>query len=327
MSTATSATSRATSATARATSANETKTNPEGLRRHLKGLDETLQRAVMRARTKGVLRNISKYAFATPHGVKANCYAFFLTLPDQQWQDRLNKTQPGDSCGYPWAKTRLHFASRGTASNQLIRRVACDNPGVVNYIHPTSHGYRNYILNMKLPRGYILGCCIVGGQDYHFCRREGIRELLQNPGFLDIWTKSKSEKSNAHRVQTQLQQAEANGHSYCWSHVAGWSGRLKLVDAQKKIILNPVDKHASGKAVRHLVPPEAPPRCDHNYPGGLHYDTFVGFFLVKARSAKVTDGNKLPRNEARIQHHLRTLGMSEDTVSKLNEGMRSTQKR
>ena len=304
-------------------------TNPEALRPHLRGLPETLRRAVMGARKKGVLRTISKYAFATPHGVKANCYAFFLTLPDKQWQDRLNKTQPGDSCGYPWAKTRLHFMSRGTASNQLIRRVACDNPGVVHYLHPTSSGYRNYVLNMKLPRGYIMGCCIVGGQDYHFCRREGIREILQNRGFIDIWNRSKRQQNTAHRVQTRLQQAQENGHSYCWSHVAGWSGRLKLVDANNEIILNPVDKDASGKAVRHLVPPEAPPRCDHNYQG-LHYDTFVGFFIVKARSAKVTDGNKLPRNETKIQQHLRTIGMSQMMGSKLNsnfKGTKPTQKR
>ena len=73
------------------------------------------------------MKEISKYAFATPHDVKANCYAFFLSLPEVRWQDRKNKTQPGDKCDASWSKMPLNFSIKGDVSNQLIKRVMCDN--------------------------------------------------------------------------------------------------------------------------------------------------------------------------------------------------------
>lgn len=280
--------------------------NPEELEQHINDFDPSLVQSIMSTEEKGVLKRISKHAFATPHGVKANCYAFFLTLPDNQWQDRKNKTQPGDNCEAEWAKTPLKFSSRGQASNQLIKRVMCDNGqnGVVNFVKPLRSGYPEYITQIKLPKGYILGCCIVGGSDYHFCRREGIDEMLKNQAFQEIW-----KTKNVHTVRHQLEQLKELGHTYCWSHVAGWSGRLKLVDSDGIVITNPVDKTASGSAVRHLEKK----RANHNY-NGLHYDTFVAFFILKAHTATVKDSNKIRRNAKMSNSALRNMGMSKETI-------------
>lgn len=280
------------------------KKNPPSLKKHINHLDSDLVTQIMNTENKGVLKRISKYAFATPHGVKANCYAFFLTLPDNQWQDRKNKTQPGDKCPKHEAKLPLTFMNRLKASNQLIKRVLCDNPDVVHFIKPTTQGYPDYITQIKLPPGYILGCCIVGGSDYHFCRREGIHEVLNNAFFNDIW-----KTKNVHNVKSQLMDLKSKGHTYCWSHVAGWSGRLKLVDSNGIVITNPVDRHASGTAVRNLKGD----RCNHDY-NGLHYDTFVAFFIVKTRRATVRNDNKIPRNEKMINAHLRNMGVSNQSI-------------
>lgn len=283
--------------------------NPAGFKKHIMHFDPELRREIMNTKCKGVLKRISKYAFATPHGVKANCYAFFLTLPDIQWQDRMNKTQPGDKCKAPWSKMPLNFSNRGEVSNQLIQRVMCDNGknGVVNFIKPLSDGYPEYITQIKLPEGYILGCCIVGGSDYHFCRREGIDELLNLPAFRDIW-----KTKNIHGVKKQLEALKTEGHTYCWSHVAGWSGRLKLVDSEGIVITNPIDKKASGDAARNLTKD----RANHNY-NGLHYDTFVAFFILKARQATVKDDNKVPRNDKLVNSVLRDMGMSHTTIKNM----------
>lgn len=283
--------------------------NPPSLRKHIKHFESNLVEKIMTTTNKGVLNRISKYAFATPHGVKANCYAFFLTLPDIQWQDRKNKTQPGDKCKAPWSKLPLNFSSRGRVSNQLIKRVMCDNGenGVVNFIKPLSVGYPEYMTQIKLPEGYVLGCCIVGGSDYHFCRREGIDEILKNDAFKAIWA-----TKNIHNVKKQLEELKKIGHTYCWSHVAGWSGRLKLVDSDGTVITNPVDKKASGDATRHLNSD----RANHNY-NGLHYDTFVAFFIVQARKATVKDDNKIARNENAANSALRNMGMSTNTIKNL----------
>jgi hypothetical protein len=278
--------------------------NPKSLRKHIQHFDPDLLEKIMSTKKKGVLKKISKYAFATPHGVKANCYAFFLTLPDIQWQDRKNKTQPGDKCKYDWSKLPLNFSNRGEVSNQLIKRVMCDNEGIVHFIKPLSYGYPKYILQIKLPENYILGCCIVGGSDYHFCRREGISEIKKNKAFRDIWG-----KKNVHNVKDQLTELENNGHIYCWSHVSGWSGRLKLVDADGIVITNPIDINASGMAVRNLNEK----RCNHNY-NGLHYDTFVAFFIIKVRSATVKNDNKIPRNENEVNNQLKHLGITKKTI-------------
>ena len=288
--------------------------NPPGFRKHIKHLDNDLVEKIMTTKNKGVLKRISKYAFATPHGVKANCYAFFLTLPDIQWQNRKNKTQPGDKCPAPWAKSHLNFSIRGVASNQLIKRVMCDNSqgGVVSFIKPLSAGYPDYTTQIKLPEGYILGCCIVGRSDYHFCRREGIDELLNNQAFKEIWN-----VGNIHNVRKQLEELKNQGHTYCWSHVAGWSGRLKLVDNDGVVIINPVDQKSSGNAARNL----RKDRANHNY-NGLHYDTFVAFFIVKARKATVKDDNKLVRNNKAANHALRAMGISTKTIKDLTTNKR-----
>lgn len=283
--------------------------NPTNFRKHIEHFDSKLKNDIMDATNKGVLKKISKYAFATPHGVKANCYAFFLTLPDIQWQDRRNKTQPGDKCSADWSKTPLNFSNRRNASDQLIKRVMCDNSGIVHFIKPLASGYPEYITQIKLPEGYILGCCIVGGSDYHFCRREGIDELLNNQAFKEIWA-----TKNIHGVKKQLKELQQLGHTYCWSHVAGWSGRLKLVDSDGVVITNPVDKNAKGNVVRRL----SKDRSNHNY-SGLHYDTFVAFFIVKARKATVKDDNKIARNEKTINKALSNMGIRNETIKGLTQ--------
>lgn len=279
--------------------------NPMSLRRHFRHFPEKLKNAILKSTNKGVLKRISRFAFATPYGVKANCYAHFLTLPKSEWQNRKAKTQPGDKCQALWAKGPLQFDVRGQASSQLIRRVLCDNPDVVHFIDPTQDGYPQYITQIKLPEGYVLGCCIVGGQDFHFCRREGILEMLNNPFFKDIWL-----KKDEHNVKQQLQHLRDAGELYCWSHIGGWGGRLKLVDASGNVITNPADKSASGNAIKHMKEN----RCNHNY-DGLHYDTFVGFFIIKARAATVKNENKLPRNMEAVEARLRSLGITAQTSS------------
>ena len=170
------------------------------------------------------------------------------------------------------AKTPLQFAIRETASAQLIDRVLCDNPNKTFFFKPP---YVDDILNLKLPRGFHMGCAIVGGQDYHFLRREGINVILNSKLFFPILSPS---------VKEQLLAAKKSGYRYVWSHVAGWSGRMKLVDAKGKIILNPVPKKASGPNTDQMILKN---KSDHAYPS-LDYDTFVGFFIVRSRSARVS---------------------------------------
>jgi hypothetical protein len=291
--------------------------NPVELRQHLMQLPAHLRSSIMKSKNKGVLKNILKWAFATPYGVKANCYAHFLALPNKQWQDRRHKTQPGDKCQHLENMTKpLNFQNRAQASKQLIERVLCDNydrkgllsPNNVKrcdsvyYIDPLQGGYSQSLLQMKLPIGYILGCCIVGDRDYHFCRREGIDEMLLNKDFNAIWRNDKTRTNE----KDKLELLQSNGHTYCWSHISGWSNGLKLVDGNNMIITNPVPDVARNKAARQLL---WPPRCSHTYEGGLSYDTFVGFFIVKARSATVKDDNKMGRNDVAVQKRLWGLGI------------------
>lgn len=276
--------------------------NPPSIRSYLTNVQPTaLREAIADSNEMGVPKKISKYAFATPYGVKANCYAFFLTLPDSQWKDRHNKSQPGDMCTCSWSKTPLDFAHRQRVSNQLIRRIKCDNPGVVHFLTPGTSGYGPDILKLRLPEGYVLGCCIVGSNDYHFCRRESIHFLITESKFRCIW-----QKANENGVKAQLEEMHRKGHEYCWSHVAGWSGRIKLVDASNKVIINPVDTMARGAHVQRL----RANRANHSYDNGnLHYDTFVGFFVVKARAAKLHVDNAKGRNDNAVAERLSQLGI------------------
>lgn len=279
--------------------------NPPGLAVHLRGMPADVRRRILAARAKGVLpvNRVAKYAFATPHGVKANCYAHFLTLPEEEWTDRRSKSQPGEKCN---CTVPLAFPNRERTIEQLLHRVACDNPGSVFYMPPGSKGYAPSVLTMRLPRGYVLGCCIVGANDYHFLRREGVAEILNNAGFQAIWR-----RDNADGVQQQLRKLLHGGkHQYCWSHVAGWSGGLRVVDAQQRVIVNPVDRRATQPAAARL----RQHRCDHAYDDSLVYDSLAGFFVVRARRTSVRNDNKRPRNDAAVEQRLRSLGMQNATL-------------
>lgn len=283
---------------------------------HIEQLPTPLRNDILRAKGKGVLRNFMTEAIATPHGAKLNCYAHFLTLPKAYLQERIRKTQPGDKCRRPEvdADAPLLFHDRRRASKQLIKRILCDNPGVVHYIKPLASGYPRSVLGMRLPKGYVLGCCIVGANDYHFLRREGIDEVLSSLAFRDIWS-----KQNAHGVKGQLERLRRAGEEYCYSHVAGWSGRMKVVDADQRVITNPVDRAATGSAVRRLLSN----RCNHAYPS-LHYDTFVGFFILKARAATTNPDNMRPRNERAKRRSLLEQGLTPRTISEMNARSRAS---
>ena len=253
-----------------------------------------LRPRVLLATGKGVLKNMAKYAFSTPHGVKANCYSFFLTFHPTKWRNRLEKLQPGYRC--PGDHPPLDFARPAVVKQQLLHRIQCDNPHAVFHLPPPPGGYPPKLLQMRLPPGFVLGVGIVGPQDYHFLRREGIAEILASPTWRRIW---KNSNQNVN-MNTQLTQAKNAGHKYCWAHVAGWSGRVKLKDGNNKLILNPVHQFDTGKNVRRL----RENRCSHAY-SGLTYDRTVGFFLIKVHSA-VPDVAPLP-NIQEVQQALRNV--------------------
>lgn len=278
---------------------NMTTMNPVSILRYLGDMPDRLKERIYTTKDKGVVTNMLKWAFATPHGVKANCYAYFLSPNASEWTDRKSKTQPGDMCSRPEAKAPLNFSNRRQASKQLIERIECDNPGVVFPIRPPLGGYSSDIMQMKLPNGYVLGCCICGADDYHFLRRDGIDEILGDEKWRQVWR-----MQNAMGVQRQLKALKEKGHDYCWSHVAGWSGRVKLVDANSRVIVNPVPISSIQPIVKNI----SKHRANHKY-GSLHYDTFVCFAVVKARSAKLSDQNKLPRNVKQSIKKLKSLGI------------------
>lgn len=267
--------------------------------------------------TLGVLPYFMLESIATPHGAKANCYAHFLGLKSGinkkgiivrgALTNRNGKSQPGESCSKISAKTPLQFSRRQTASAQLIDRVLCDNPNKTFFFKPP---YLDGILKLRLPRGFHMGCAIVGGQDYHFLRREGINVILKSKLFLPILSTS---------VKEQLLAAKELGHRYVWSHVAGWSGRMKLIDAKGKIILNPIPIKASGQNTALMTLTN---KADHHYPS-LDYDTFVGFFIIKSRSARVSNvGN--PINVRQMKARLKELGVPSHLVNaRLPKNMRS----
>jgi hypothetical protein len=271
-----------------------------------------LKRCIMKTRSKGVLgiNRIMSGAFATPRGLQVNCYAFFLTTPVKEWTARVHKSQPGDKCNKLSSRIPLAFQDRKMASKQLIERVLCDNPGIVHFLKPPNTGYPPYVLQMKLPRGYVLGCCIVGASDYHFLRREGIEELLQNEAFQDIWR-----SENKANVKEQLQKLRNDGHLYCWSHVAGWSSRLKLVDGDGHVIVNPADKKPliTNDPSRQWIDN----RAKHTYGHHLHYDHFVGLFIIKARTATLPKKNKLPKNINDAKQQMIDHGITAETIKRM----------
>lgn len=266
--------------------------------------------------TPGVLQQFMLESLSTPYGAKANCYAHFLGLKSGMnnkgmivrgaLTNRNSKSQPGESCSKINSKTPLQFSRREKASAQLIDRVLCDNPNKTFFIKPP---YVDNILKLRLPRGFHMGCAIVGGQDYHFLRREGINVILKSKLIFPILPTS---------VKQQLFTARDNGHRYVWSHIAGWSGGMKFVDAKSNIILNPVPNKASGQNTELMTLTKA----DHHYPS-LDYDTFVGFFIVKSRSARVSSRGK-PVNVREMKARLKELGVPSNLINaRLPKNMRS----
>jgi hypothetical protein len=267
--------------------------------------------------TPGVLQQFMLESVATPHGAKANCYAHFLGMKsgiDKKGMivhgaltNRNSKSQPGESCSKMNSKTPLQFSMRDRASAQLIDRVLCDNPNKTFFFKPP---YVDDILKLRLPRGFHMGCAIVGGQDYHFLRREGINVILRSKLFYPLLSSS---------VKEQLLAAKEAGQRHVWSHVAGWSGRMKLVDARGKIIVNPAPKKASGQNTALMTLTN---KADHHYPS-LDYDTFVGFFIVKSRSARVSSRGK-PVDIREMKARLKALGVPSNVINaRLPGNMRS----
>lgn len=278
--------------------------------RHIRLLPRAWQDRMKKDLTLGVVPFLNR-ALATPVGVKANCYAHFLTLPKHFYQDRYVKTQPGELCKLPQAKSPLPFERREDAKVSLIERVMCDNPDSVVYLPESERGYDPCVLTMKLPAGYILGCCIVGAQDYHFLRRESIDFLLEHKGLKNMWS-----KQDPAGVQKQLKNAKSRGFQYCWSHIAGWSGGMKFVDAEQRLIVNPVGR-AHGQRVADKVAVSNIPkqsRANHNYDAGhgnrYHYDTFVGFFIVHARRTRTNPANIRPLKRRAVDQKLGELGFT-----------------
>ena len=91
--------------------------------RHIRLLPRVWQDRMKKELTLGVVPFLNR-ALATPVGVKANCYAHFLTLPKHFYQDRYVKTQPGELCKLPQAKSPLPFEALDAedAASQM-----CDN--------------------------------------------------------------------------------------------------------------------------------------------------------------------------------------------------------
>jgi hypothetical protein len=95
---------------------------------------------------------------------------------------------------------------------------------------------------------------------------------------------------------------------------------MKLVDARGKIIVNPVPKKASGHNTALMTLTN---KADHHYPS-LDYDTFVGFFIVKSRSARVSSRGK-PINVREMKSRLKALGVPSNLINaRLPQNMRST---
>ena len=263
----------------------------------------------------GVINKFMLESLATPYGAKANCYAHFLGLKsgiDKTGRmmkggltNRNSKSQPGESCAKASSKMPLQFHNRKVASGQIIDRVRCDNPDKVLYINPP---YTQAVLTFQLPRGWHMGCAIVGGSDYHFLRREGIEVLMNSPLLSPVLSNN---------VKKQLALALQNGHRYVWSHVAGWSGRMKLVDARGKIILNPVPFKAKGVELKSMPTHD---RAHHDYPS-LDYDTFVGFFMVKSRSATVNTRSGKPVNIGTMTKRLLELGVPSQIIKQRLQNM------
>ena len=90
------------------------------------------------------------------------------------------------------------------------------------------------------------------------------------------------------------------------------TGSDETNDGDGIVITNPIDKHASGRAARNLKKD----RSNHNY-SGLHYDSLVAFFIVKARHATVKDDNKINRNEMVINKALREIGVKRSTIKNI----------
>ena len=279
-------------------------------------LNAYIRNQIMQTLLKGVLgvNELEILGFATPKYVKVNCYAYFLTTDTDQWKERIHKSQPGDKCPH-LTNSPLQFNDRKLASKQLIERVLCDNPKSVHMLKIPNSGYPADLLQIKLPKGYVLGCCIVGDSDYHFLRREGIDEILANDVFKDLWR-----KENKNNVKQQLEELRGEGHLYCWSHVAGWSSRLKLVDGSGNVIVNPAHKTP--------ILPDDPSRnfihnrANHTYNDRLTYDTFVMLCIIKVRSATLPNKNKLPTNLSRAIKSLEENGVSPETITRYREAQR-----
>lgn len=237
----------------------------------------------------------------TPHGVKTNCYAHMLGLPpgDGGLMNREHKSQPGARCKAPHTLSPLRFDKLDVAIKQLRRRVKCDNPNKVHLI-AGPHGMST--LTRELPNGYHMSIGIVGPDDFHFLRRELIVTAL-NDKILQI--------TNPCLIK-RLQGAQRAGHTYVWSHVAGWSAGMKFTDASGRLILNPIPREETTN-VRLSAHPDYTP-SNHKY-GDLHYTRFVGAWKIKSRSARVSSNGQKSVDLRAMANKLTSMGVPRSVAS------------
>lgn len=237
----------------------------------------------------------------TPHGVKTNCYAHMLGLPpgDGGLMNREHKSQPGSRCKAPHTLAPLRFDNLDVAIKQLRRRVKCDNPQTVHLI---AGPHDKTTLTRDVPNGYHMSIGIVGPDDFHFLRRELISTAL-NDKIIQM--------TNPCLIK-RLQKARRAGHTYVWSHVAGWSAGMKFTDASGRLIHNPIPREDAAN-VRSSADADYAP-SNHKY-GDLHYTRFVGAWKIKSRSARVSSNGQKSVDMRAMTNKLTAMGVPKSAAS------------
>ena len=219
--------------------------------------------------------------------IRGNCYVFGLApiIGIGGFANRPSKAQPGMKC---YTETIDLSKSREKVRNEMVKRVECDNPTLVKYMHPT---YTKSSCNIELPRNKHLMACISGKQDYHFLRRM-LRKTVLN---MKILLNDLNER--------QLNELKNSNNKHVWVHQRGWSKGPSLVDADGNIAWSPIPK-TYNKALFS----SKPKTCNFNYQdsfGGINYQDFVGLFEVVSRRATVNSTQNTTPDMLTIKNELR----------------------
>lgn len=221
---------------------------------------------------------------ATPK-LRGNCYVFGLApqLGIGGFANRPSKAQPGMKCFSDYidlSKPPKHVRA------EMIKRVECDNPGVVNYIEPP---YTMNSCNMEIPKNKHLMACIFGKDDYHFLRRMLRKTVLKMKILLN--------DLNA----DQLAQLKNSNRKYVWVHQRGWSKGPSLTDAEGNIAWSPIPNTSSMKLFTRK-----PVMANYNYNHqlGPNYPYYAGMFLVHSRMATVASESNSNINIQNIKKEL-----------------------